>query len=193
MIPCNLSSERRHRIHGLLQKPDFWCLRLGQPWRVQLVVHSSASVLWMHENNNDNNKTQPIAMNKYEKIVIIVITIATIITIRIIYNYSNSIYIYYIIYIQRHIYCICTDVLTCAHRRKAFIFLKPIRCAVAGMCRDTNAAKQGVSQLPRKHKTSLQRLHRLPERMNKAFVAFTREWSAVLLSLSTSEPIWIPG
>ena len=104
MIPCNLSSERRHRIHGLLlQKPDFWCLRLGQPWRVQLVVHSSASVLWMHENNNDNNKTQPIAMNKYEKIVIIVITIATIITIRIIYNYSNSIYILYNIHTETHL------------------------------------------------------------------------------------------
>jgi len=90
MIPCNLSSERRHRIHGLLlQKPDFWCLRLGQPWRVQLVVHSSAS----------DNKTHPIAMNKYEKIVIIVRTIATIITVRII-----TIVIVYHIYIYVYIY-----------------------------------------------------------------------------------------
>ena len=58
---------------------------------VQLVVHSG----------DDKNKTQPIAMNNYEKIVIIVITIATIITIRIIT--IVIVYIYYNIHTETHL------------------------------------------------------------------------------------------
>lgn len=55
---------------------------------MQLVVHSG----------DDKNKTQPIAMNNYEKIVI---TIATIITIRIIT--IVIVYIYYNIHTETHL------------------------------------------------------------------------------------------